>query len=742
MSTGISFAANESDDSSSAVLAAAADESTGSIEVVDGDGNQVTITGDEIKSVTAVPVSADNPWTYTSGKNNAVKEAYGTFYSFKEVLSLAGIDYSDAHGLKAVARDGFVSGNTVEEIDNMYIYEMSEVYKDGQVAGDSGTFGLAINGSAGNRWGNDIVSISIAKNHVWFVKGGSCKHYCAICNEDEPTIKLIADDQEITLHDCEIKAVTAANVTADSPWTYTSGKNNTVKEAYGTFYSFKEVLSNAGIDYSDAHGLKAVARDGFTSGNTVEEIDNMYIYEMSEVYKDGTVAGEPGTYGLAINGSAGNRWGNDVVSISIAKDHVWFIKGGSCKHYCAICNEDEPSTTITVGSGDPTTAHDCELPAAIASAVASAEDGATVTLARGEGVAKDVNLAETLSLAADGKTVTLDLGDLVINGPETAINAASGNIILKNGTVHGQLAAADGATLKAQSGFYDYELPEANYVDGVFPAYDSQTKLYEVKVIDPAEAQKEANDLAKEVEGLNDTINTLTDTVNDLTDQVTTLTGEKDQAIADKEAAEKAQAAAEQKQKDAEKAQAAAEQKQKAAEAALAAAEKKQKEANANKSSSNASVSAVKVGKTVTVSGNTYAVTKVATSKARGTIEFTKAKNAKNITVPATISISGKIYNVASVGTKAFTASKIRKATIPSSVTTLKSGAFTGSKVKTLVVKSKSLTKASVKGSLTKSKVKTVKVKVGSKKVNKTYVKKYKKIFTKKNAGKKAKVKR
>ena len=51
------------------------------------------------------------------------------------------------------------------------------------------------------------------------------------------------------------------------------------------------------------------------------------------------------------------------------------------------------------------------------------------------------------------------------------------------------------------------------------------------------------------------------------------------------------------------------------------------------------------------------------------------------------------------------------------------------------------MTKKSVKASLKGSKVKTVQVKVGSKKVNKKFVKKYKKIFTKKNAGKKVTVK-
>lgn len=62
-------------------------------------------------------------------------------------------------------------------------------------------------------------------------------------------------------------------------------------------------------------------------------------------------------------------------------------------------------------------------------------------------------------------------------------------------------------------------------------------------------------------------------------------------------------------------------------------------------------------------------------------------------------------------------------------------------KVTTLEIKSKKLKKAKVKKSLKGSKVKTVKVNVGKKKANKKFVKKYKKIFTKKNAGKKVIVK-
>ena len=61
--------------------------------------------------------------------------------------------------------------------------------------------------------------------------------------------------------------------------------------------------------------------------------------------------------------------------------------------------------------------------------------------------------------------------------------------------------------------------------------------------------------------------------------------------------------------------------------------------------------------------------------------------------------------------------------------------------VTVLQIKTKKLKKKAVKGSLKGSNVKKIEVKVGSKKANKKIVKKYKKIFTKKNAGKKVKVK-
>lgn len=124
---------------------------------------------------------------------------------------------------------------------------------------------------------------------------------------------------------------------------------------------------------------------------------------------------------------------------------------------------------------------------------------------------------------------------------------------------------------------------------------------------------------------------------------------------------------------------------------------------------------AIELGEVVTFGGNTYTVISVESR----TVAFTTAKNVKTVTIPASIKIREDTY----------------------SVTAVKAKAFAGSKATKLIVKSKKLTKKSVKGSLKGSKIKTVQVKVGTKKQNKTYVKKYKKVFTKANAGKKVTIK-
>ena len=77
-----------------------------------------------------------------------------------------------------------------------------------------------------------------------------------------------------------------------------------------------------------------------------------------------------------------------------------------------------------------------------------------------------------------------------------------------------------------------------------------------------------------------------------------------------------------------------------------------------------------------------------------------------------------------------------------SGVKKISKGALAGTNIRTLVVTSKKLKKKSIKGSLKGSIVTTVKVEVGNTKMNKKYVKKYKKYFTKKNCGKKVRVRR
>ena len=152
--------------------------------------------------------------------------------------------------------------------------------------------------------------------------------------------------------------------------------------------------------------------------------------------------------------------------------------------------------------------------------------------------------------------------------------------------------------------------------------------------------------------------------------------------------------------------------------------------------------SAVKKGKTYSAGGQKYTVTALPANGGSGTAAFKKAKNAKSVTVPATVKLAdGKVYKVTQIYAKAFAGKAIRTVTIGKNVKTIKKNAFLSSNANKLIIKTKKLTKKSVKGSLKGSKIKTVKVSVGKKADNKKYVKSYKKIFTKKNAGKKVTVK-
>ena len=147
-------------------------------------------------------------------------------------------------------------------------------------------------------------------------------------------------------------------------------------------------------------------------------------------------------------------------------------------------------------------------------------------------------------------------------------------------------------------------------------------------------------------------------------------------------------------------------------------------------------------GKTYVISGNYYKVTKIATAKSQGTVTLIKAKNQKKITVPGIVKLADqRKYKVTVLGSKAFRAKKIRKIIIGANVKKLTKNAFAGSRAGLLVLKTKKLTGTRVKGSLRKSKVKVIKVTVGPKKTNRSYIKKYGKIFTKRITGQKVTVK-
>ena len=146
-----------------------------------------------------------------------------------------------------------------------------------------------------------------------------------------------------------------------------------------------------------------------------------------------------------------------------------------------------------------------------------------------------------------------------------------------------------------------------------------------------------------------------------------------------------------------------------------------------------------KVGERFVVGDQTY---EVLTVPASGNCSATlvKANNAKTVVVPETVAYKSRTFEVNEINTKAFY-KNTKKVTLGANVDTIDKQAFKGSKVKTVILKTKDLTKKGVKGSLKGSKVTTVKVKVGAKKANQKFVKKYKKIFTKANAGKKVTVK-
>ena len=151
----------------------------------------------------------------------------------------------------------------------------------------------------------------------------------------------------------------------------------------------------------------------------------------------------------------------------------------------------------------------------------------------------------------------------------------------------------------------------------------------------------------------------------------------------------------------------------------------------------------VVVGEIYVVDDCHYQVIILAKNQEPGEVKLIKSKNAKNVKIPDTIKLADEnTYRVISIGPNAFSEKKIKKVTLGANVEKIENNAFKGSNVKKIVLKTMNLTKKNVKGSLKGAKkLKTIQVKIGRRKINQKFVKKYQKFFTPANAGKKVTVK-
>ncbi len=137
----------------------------------------------------------------------------------------------------------------------------------------------------------------------------------------------------------------------------------------------------------------------------------------------------------------------------------------------------------------------------------------------------------------------------------------------------------------------------------------------------------------------------------------------------------------------------------------------------------------------VTNGGSTYVVTNPSASK--GEVALSKAKNAKSVKVPDTVTVSGKKYKVTSIKANAFKGSKkLTSVTIGKNVKSIGKNAFNGCK---------KLTKVTVMSTVLKS-IGAKAFAKGSKKITVTVPKKkakaYTKLFKKSGISKKAKYKK
>ncbi len=477
------------------------------ITITAGD-TEVFVSKSDIEKATAITVAETDKWGYSKGTDNYF---VGTFYSLDSILTNAGIDTSDSHGITAIASDGFTTGYSEAYItQGIYIYDQAEVTCNGQAVNAAGGFGAAIKGNAlsdgtavpGNKWAKSVTDINVVSDCVMFFKGGVCRHYCAICGEDEatedvakvePTVSKAGSEAgtkykcgavksgceeiarlegQIEINDgtdtyvvkeSDLANLTAVTVTSDDNWGYGS----TV--ATGKFYSLDSILESVGVDTSAAHGITTVASDGFTNGFDQEALEQgVYIYMMNEVEKNGKAAGEIGTFGTALKGqAAGNKWAKGIVKINVVDDHVMFFKGGVCRHYCAICGEDEATEdvakvepTVSKAGSEAGTKYKCGAVKSGCEEIARLEGQIEINDGTDTYVVKESDLANLTAV-----TVTSDdnwgYGSTVATGKFYSLDSILESVGVDTSAAHGiTTVASDGFT----NGFDQEALEQGVYI--------------------------------------------------------------------------------------------------------------------------------------------------------------------------------------------------------------------------------------------------------------------------------------
>jgi hypothetical protein len=137
----------------------------------------------------------------------------------------------------------------------------------------------------------------------------------AFAADTDVAFQVTAGSETVDITVGDMKAAGATEVTEDAPWYF-----NSTSKCFGTFYQLKPILTSKGIATEDITGISAFASDGFISSYEDSDVDNIYVFDMSEVSRNGSYGAE-GTYGAGLytedGSAAGSTWPTKIVNITM-----------------------------------------------------------------------------------------------------------------------------------------------------------------------------------------------------------------------------------------------------------------------------------------------------------------------------------------------------------------------------------------------------------------------------------------